>query len=103
MAKSRAKAIRPREEIHTNPDNVRPIYANWAQLGSTENEFKLIFGEVLEISPARSVTRELARVYMSPRLGKSLLLLLYNAVERHEKQHGPIALPGAPIGKKLPS
>ena len=100
MDKSAAKKPKKRrEEIHTNWENVRPVYANWAQLAVTDNDIRLSFGELLEHTPERSVTREQARIYMTVRVAKSVLALLADAVKKHEAQHGP-KVQAAPINEK---
>jgi hypothetical protein len=86
------RAASPQKQTHTNPDNVRPVFANWVQVGSTSNEFRLVFGEVVSGTPEEIITREMARVYMTPRVAKALLAILRDNVQKHEKQNGTIEL-----------
>ena len=95
MAKQRAsvktrKAAPGPKQTHLNPDNVRPVFANWVQVYANNNEFRLIFGEVLQATPQDLITREMARVYMAPRVAKAMLAILAGGVEKFEKTHGPI-------------
>jgi Protein of unknown function (DUF3467) len=93
----------PANQIIVNSENIQPIYANSAQVATTNNDFRLIFLEVLDANPERSVLREWARVYMTPVIAKALLAVLAGGVEKYEKDNGPIRVPEMPTVKGQPS
>jgi Protein of unknown function (DUF3467) len=66
------------------------LYANNAQLVSTYFDFQLSFGEIIEVTPERVVTEEIATVKMSPQLARRLRDIIIEQVSKYEETYGII-------------
>ena len=97
-----ADAARPNQQIQVDidADRAEGIYSNLAFLHLSPSEFILDFARLLPGVPKAKVH---ARVVLTPAGAKALLRSLGDNVERFEKTHGEIRLPGpheqpGPIG-----
>jgi hypothetical protein len=67
------------------------FYANNVAFAVSQLDIALIFGEILDVSPAQEVLIERrARVTMNPAQAKALSKILDFAVEAYETQNGPV-------------
>jgi hypothetical protein len=104
MVKRKSGVAQERKVEFFGSESVRPVYANFAQVQSTANDLKILFGEVVVSTPEEFKALEVARVYMTPRVAKALLGVLSIGIERWEAQNGPISLdPPSSTGKKQPA
>lgn len=79
-------------------------YSNFQVVGSNETEFVIDFAY---IPPQQPVGKVRARIILSPKHAKALMVLLQQRVVDHESRHGPIVLPrvvmGDPGSGRLPN
>lgn len=67
------------------------VYANFFMITNSQSEFVLDFGRILPGLPNAKIY---SRVLTTPQHAKHLLYILKNNIEKFEKNHGEIKLPG---------
>lgn len=81
----------------TNPDAIKPVYANNIAVMNSDTEYRLAFSEyfVEEASaPARQELRALVTLSFSQ--AKALATILNGSIAQHEARFGQIAWPPPP-------
>ena len=71
----------------SNPDKLEAKYANYFQIGQNAIEFIIEFGQLYSDEAAPLLH---TRVITNPAYAKNLLILLQEALEKHEYQFGPV-------------
>lgn len=78
-------------------DNHFDMYANDAQLVTSYYDFQLSFGEILEASKEKLVTKDALTVKMSPQLALRIRDILIEQVDLYENTHGAIPKPNSGV------
>lgn len=81
-------------KVVMNPEVESGIYANVAMVIHSDSEFLTDFGL---IQPSRETVRVGARIVMTPKTAKQLLLALNQNIQKYEEQYGEIVLPKMPV------
>lgn len=86
------KAANNQPNVVWNDDQMRSTYSNVANVGSTIEEFMLLFGTSQNWNGSNEqIDVELSdRIIMNPRAAKRLFLLLGKVLKEHEEKHGEI-------------
>src|SRR5436190_17569799 len=73
----------------SNPDNIRPVYTNFAGIAQTPWDFQIMFSEMVVAGQNISVQLR-SLVVMTPHHAKALLGVLQANIAEFEKSHGEI-------------
>jgi hypothetical protein len=76
-----------------NPDNVKPVYCNSAQVAMTNWDIRLLFSELIVLPPDNLSNNLRANVVMTPSHAKALAKLMNDQIAKFEELHGEIAWP----------
>jgi hypothetical protein len=77
-------------QLQIDDDVAQGHYVNMAMVSQAETEFTLDF---IYVQPNHPRARVRSRVILNPKHAKRLLLILQEAVSKHEARHGTIVLP----------
>lgn len=83
-------------QIQADEDTAQGIYANFAVINHTENEFVLDF---IYVQPGQPKGKLRTRVIISPKHARRLLGAVQRNVEMYEKKFGAITLAKGPGGE----
>lgn len=70
--------------------NMRNAYANVFNVTAIREEIVLLFGESESLDKDQKEVRLTNRILLNPFTAKRLLILLQNAVQKHESKYGPL-------------
>lgn len=108
-SKSIVKSDLPAAQQAKKLDIIRPkdgmatFYANHLQLGQTNFDARIVFGEITDVDDTRIEVTQRVQVTMAWLEVKALAVILTNAVSRFEELNGPFKEEFAPLEKsKLP-
>jgi hypothetical protein len=77
-------------KIRWNNSNMRSVYANVFNVTAVREEIVLLFGESQSLDKDERGVRLTNRILLNPFTAKRLLILLENAVQKHESKYGPL-------------
>ena len=74
-------------------ENHPVIYTNWAEVGATPWDMRIIFGQLSDATSGKAVVNDLVTVVMAPPLAKALLSVLNANIKGWESDNGEIEMP----------
>ena len=77
-------------KIRWDSSNMRGAYANVFNVMAVREEIMLLFGESHSLDKDEKEMRLTNRILLNPFTAKRLLILLENAVQKHESKYGPL-------------
>ena len=77
-------------KIRWDSSNMRSAYANVFNVTAIREEIVLLFGESQPLDKDKREVRLTNRILLNPFTAKRLLILLQNAVQKHESKYGPL-------------
>jgi hypothetical protein len=83
----------PKIEAVTSPDGVFSVYSNHAGLSGTMSDVRIMFGELMDVTPERVRVLQRVHVMVSWLQAKAMARLLQDYVDSYEKLNGPLAPP----------
>jgi hypothetical protein len=81
-----------KQQTIENADNAPSFYANFVQLMTTKNDFRLLFCQVEETTDNLIRVRAVAKLFLTPGLGKATEKLLAGALKAYEEKYGQAGL-----------
>lgn len=88
--------------IHWDDSNARSAYANVFNVIGSREEIVFLFGESHASDKGQRTVKLSSRIVLNPHISKRLLILLENALRKHEEQYGTLQA-GAPLPPGLPA
>ena len=77
-------------KIRWDSSDIRSAYANVFNVTAIREEIVLLFGESESLDKDEKGVRLTNRILLNPFTAKRLLILLQNAVQKHESKYGPL-------------
>jgi hypothetical protein len=88
--------------IHWDDSDIKSAYANVFNVIGSHEEIVFLFGESRASDKSQRTVKLSNRIVLNPHISKRLLILLENALRKHEDQYGPLQAeapspPGLPV------
>jgi hypothetical protein len=83
----------PTVEAVMSPDGVFSLYSNHVGLSGNASDVRIMFGELLDVSPGKVKVLQRAHVLVSWLQVKAIARLLQDYVDSYENLNGPIMPP----------
>lgn len=83
----------PKIEAVTSPDGVISVYSNHVGLSGNASDIRIMFGELMDVTPERVRVMQRVHVMVSWLQAKAIAQLLQDYVDSYEKLNGPLMPP----------
>lgn len=85
--------------VHWDDSDIKSVYANVFNVIGSREEIVFLFGESRPSGQGQTTVKLSSRIVLNPHISKRFLVLLENALRKHEEQYGPLQTESSPSSK----